>query len=112
MARNDTKEPGRQIAASIGIAIPSDRNTYGYLSEHKSFGENERVAGDFAEDLAAEMLATSLGIDFDEEADYNELKEIWKMDERIYRTRAITQSSVGDRKGKWTTVLTAAVLIL
>ena len=112
MARNETQEPGRQIAASIGIAIPSDRVNYGYLSEHKSFGENVKQASDFAEDLAAEMLATSLDIDFDEDADYDEKREIWKMDERIYRTTAMTQSSIGDRKGKWTTVIAAAVLIL
>jgi len=27
--------------SSIGVAIPADHNTYGYLSEHHSFGETE-----------------------------------------------------------------------
>jgi len=34
-------------------------NTYGYLSEHHSFGETEDQAGEYAEELAAEMLATT-----------------------------------------------------
>src|SRR6187402_775456 len=32
MARQDTNEPNRLIAASIGVARPSDPNQYGYLS--------------------------------------------------------------------------------
>ena len=41
VAENSTREPHRLLAASIGVAIPADRNTYGYLSEHHSFGETE-----------------------------------------------------------------------
>src|SRR2546428_782749 len=33
VAENSTHEPHRLLAASIGVAIPADRNTYGYLSE-------------------------------------------------------------------------------
>ena len=54
--------PHRLIAATVGVAIPRDRELYGYLSEHHSFGESEDVAGDYAEELAAEMLATTLGL--------------------------------------------------
>src|ERR1700691_4375937 len=32
--RQDTKEPTRLIAASIGLARPADTAKYGYLSEH------------------------------------------------------------------------------
>jgi pyruvoyl-dependent arginine decarboxylase len=39
IAENSTREPHRLIVSSIGVAIPADRNTYGYLSEHHSFGE-------------------------------------------------------------------------
>jgi len=38
VAENSTREPHLLTAASIGVAIPADRNTYGYLSEHHSFG--------------------------------------------------------------------------
>src|SRR3989344_118593 len=65
MARNATNEPNRLISASIGVAIPQDHNQYGYLSEHHPFGETDEKSGEYAEDLAATMLATTLGIEFD-----------------------------------------------
>ena len=65
VAENSTREPHRLVVSSIGVAIPTDKNTYGYLSEHHSFGETEDQAGDYAEELAAEMLATTLDVEFD-----------------------------------------------
>jgi arginine decarboxylase len=65
VAENSTREPHRLVVSSIGVAIPTDKNTYGYLSEHHSFGETEDQAGDYAEELAAEMLATTLDMEFD-----------------------------------------------
>ncbi|HAR63098.1 MAG: arginine decarboxylase, pyruvoyl-dependent [Candidatus Margulisiibacteriota bacterium] len=107
-----TNEPNRLIASSVGIAIPGDKNNYGYLSEHHSYGETEQIAGDYAEDLAAEMLATTLGIDVSQDLKWDERKEIWKMEDKIVNTMNITQSGIGDPKGLWTTVVAAAVLIL
>ncbi len=112
MSQNNSNEPGRLMASSIGCAIPIDVNQYGYLSEHHSFGQNERSAGEYAEDLAAEMLASTLGIPFDLDATYDEKKEIFKIDGRIVKTRNIVQSAVCDRKGLWTTVITAAIFIM
>lgn len=112
IAENSTREPHRLIASSIGVAIPADRNTYGYLSEHHSFGETEEQAGEYAEELAAEMLATTLNLDFDPDTSWDEKKEIYRISNKIVRTSNITQSAVGDRKGKWTTAIAAAVLIL
>jgi len=112
MSRNSTNEPHRLITASVGMAIPKDPNQYGYLSEHEGFGETEEKAGDYAEDLAATMLATILGLEFDPESSYDEKKEIWKMSGRIVKTTNITQSAIGDKNGLWTTVVAAAVFIL
>lgn len=112
MSQNSSNEPGRLIAASIGCAIPVDVNQYGYLSEHHSFGKNEKEAGEYAEDLAAEMLASTLGIPFDIDATYDEKKEIFKIDGRIVKTRNTVQSAICDRKGLWTTVLAAAIFIM
>jgi arginine decarboxylase len=112
LSRNSTNEPHRLITASVGIAIPKDPNQYGYLSEHEGFGETEEKAGDYAEDLAATMLATILGLEFDPESSYDEKKEIWKMSGRIVKTTNITQSAIGDKNGLWTTVVAAAVFIL
>jgi arginine decarboxylase len=106
-----TKEPHRLIAATIGLAIPRDPKLYGYLSEHHSFGENEETAGDYAEELAAEMLATTLGLDFDPDKSWDEKKEVYRLSNQIVRTQNVTQTAVGDKRGRWTTVIAAAVLI-
>jgi arginine decarboxylase len=111
MYDNATNEPHRLLAASVGLAIPADRNQYGYLSEHKSFGETDERAGNYAEDLAATMLATILGVEFDPNVSYDERKDIWRMSDKIVTTRNITQSAIGDRDGLWTTVLAAAVFV-
>jgi arginine decarboxylase len=111
MARNSTNEPNRLIAASIGVALPADSNTYGYLSEHHPFGQTEKVAGEYAEDLAATMLATTLGVEFDSEKDWSERENIYKMSGKIVRSFNITQSAEGDKTGLWTTVLAVGILL-
>ncbi|MFH1311319.1 MAG: arginine decarboxylase, pyruvoyl-dependent [Nanoarchaeota archaeon] len=108
MARNDTNENNRLIATSIGVAIPADGTQYGYLSEHHSHGETDEIAGNYAEDLAASMLATTLGIEFDENKGWDEREQVYKMSGKIIRTRNITQSAQG-KTGIWTTVIAAAV---
>src|SRR5207253_3629179 len=72
VAENSTREPHRLVASSIGVAIPTDRTTYGYLSEHHSFGETDDQAGDYAEELAAELLATTLDVDFHPDKTWDE----------------------------------------
>jgi arginine decarboxylase len=111
VAENSTHEPHRLLASSIGVAIPADRNTYGYLSEHHSFGETEDAAGDYAEELAAEMLATTLNVEFDSDRSWDEKKEIYRISNKIVRTANVTQSAVGDKRGLWTTVIASAVTI-
>ena len=111
MSENSTNEPHRLIAASIGVAIPADRSAYGYLSEHHSYGQKEDFAGEYAEDLAASMLATSLGVEFDADKNWNEKKEIYKISGKIVTSRNITQTAVGDKNGLWTTVLAGAILL-
>lgn len=111
MSESATAEPNRLIAASVGVAIPRDRNQFGYLSEHHSYGENEKVAGDYAEDLAAEMLATVLGIKFDPDSAWDEKRELWKLADVITQTKQLTASATGDKKGNWTTVVAAAILL-
>ncbi|MBI5001544.1 MAG: arginine decarboxylase, pyruvoyl-dependent [Euryarchaeota archaeon] len=112
LADNSSNEPNRLIASSIGIALPAHEEHYGYLSEHHSFGQTEKVAGDYAEDLAAQMLSSTYGIEFDIDDSYDSKKEIFKIDGRIVRTSNITQSAVGDKNGLWTTTVAAAVFVL
>ncbi len=111
MARNSTNEPNRLIASSIGVAIPADKDMYGYLSEHHPYGETEKVAGDYAEDLAATMLATTLGVGFEAEKAWNEREQVYKMSGKIVRSFNITQSAQGDKNGLWTTTLAVGVLL-
>jgi arginine decarboxylase len=109
MSENATNEAHRLVAASVGVAIPKDRSQYGYLAEHHSFGQTDNKAGDYAEDLAASMLATILGVEFDPGTSYDERKDIWRMSDKIVITRQVTQSAIGDRDGLWTSVVAAAV---
>ncbi|MFO7526897.1 MAG: arginine decarboxylase, pyruvoyl-dependent [Ignavibacteriaceae bacterium] len=111
MARNSTNEPNRLIAASIGGAIPADNTQYGYLSEYHPYGVTEKNAGDYAEDLAAQMLATTLGVEFNADVDWNEREQVFKMSGKIVKTFNITQSAEGDKTGLWTTVIAAAILL-
>jgi len=111
MSKNSTNEPHRLIAASIGLALPADKRAYGYLAEHHSFGQTDEQAGDYAEELAAEMLATTLNVEFDPDKSWDEKKEIYRISNKIVRTMNVTQSAVGDKRGYWTTVIAAAVLL-
>lgn len=111
MARNSTNEANRLIASSIGVALPSAGNQYGYISEHHPFGESERISGEYAEDIAAQMLATTLGIEFDPAQAWDEREQVYKASGQIYKTFNITQSAEGDKSGIWTTVIAGAVML-
>ena len=111
MARNETNEPNRLISAAIGVAVPADKDIYGYLSEHHDFGETAKKSGDYAEDLAATMLATTLGVEFDPEQAWEEREEIYKASGHIIKTTHVCQSAEGHKEGLWTTVIAAAVLV-
>ena len=111
MSRIDTNEANRLIAASIGMAVSDDRSVYGYLSEHKAYGQTHEKAGDYAEDLAASMLASTLGAKFNVDDAWDTRKEIWRISGRNVRTRHICQSAEGNKDGFWTTAIAAAVMI-
>lgn len=111
MSRNATNEPNRLIAASIGCAIPADITQYGYIAEHHSFGQTQEKAGDYAEDLAASMLASTLGISFEADQAWDEKEKVFKMSGKIVYTTNITQTAEGHKDGLWTCVVAAAVFI-
>ena len=112
MARNATNEPHRLLSAAVGMAVPAEKASYGYLSEHHGFGETAKKTGDYAEDIAATLLASTLGIDLDPDKAWDERKQIYKSSGHIFRTDNICQSARGDKDGLWTTVLACAVFIL
>jgi arginine decarboxylase len=111
MSRNTTNEPNRLIGAAVGIAVPKDRSNYGYISEHHAFGITGRKLEDYTEDLAATMLATTLGLEFDPDKAWDKRKQEYKMSGQIVRTQSVAQTAEGDKNGLWTTVLAAAVFM-
>lgn len=111
MARTDTNEPNRLISVAIGLALPKDRGHYGYLSEHHGFGEKGEKSGEYAEDLAATMLATTLGVPFDADKAWDERRQQYKTSGHIFKTTHICQSAEGHKDGLWTSVICAAVFV-
>ena len=111
LAEMSTNEPSRMVAASIGLAIPADPNHYGYISEHHAYGQKEEIAGDYAEDLAASMLATTLGVSFDPNLAWDERRAVYLMSGDIVKTRNVTQTAECGPDGLWTTVVAACVYV-
>lgn len=111
IARNETNEPNRLISASIGCAIPAGDSHYGYLSEHHYFGETQEKAGEYAEDLAASMLASTLGIKFNPDDAWDSRRQAFKLSGKIIYTSSITQTARGEKNGRWTSVVAAAVFV-
>ena len=110
MARADTNEPNRLIGAGIGLAIPKQKEQYGYLSEVHEYGLTQRKIADHAEDLAATMLATTMGIELDPEVAWDQRKQVYRVDrDRSFSSRSIVQTAEGHKDGLWTTVVAMAV---
>jgi arginine decarboxylase len=109
LARSETNEPGRLVNASIGLARPANPAMYGYISEHHGHGMSRQQSGDYAEDLAASMLASTLGIEFDPDAAWNERKLVYETSQLIIGSSSITAAAVGDAAGRWTCAVAAAV---
>jgi len=111
LAEMSTNEPSRMVAASIGLAIPADANHYGYISEHHAYGQKEELAGDYAEDLAASMLATTLGVAFDPNQAWDERRAVYLMSGDIVKARNVTQTAECGPDGLWTTVVASCVYV-
>lgn len=109
MARNCTNEPNRLVGAAIGVALPKDSSTYGYISEHHCYGLTGKKLEDYTEDLAATMLATTLGLEFDPDKAWDKRKQEYKMSGQIVRAQSVAQTAEGDKNGLWTTVIAAAI---
>lgn len=109
LARSETNEPGRRIHASVGLARPTDPSVYGYISEYHGFGKTAIESGDYAEDLAATMLASTLGIDFDPDAAWNERRRVYETSGHVFDSTSITAAAEGDPAGLWTCAVAVAV---
>jgi len=111
LSRESTNEPYRLISAAIGLARPKDSKQYGYVSEHHAFGETVTQSADYAEDLAATMLASALGIELDPDVAWDERKQVYEVGHNQFITQSISQSAEGHKDGLWTTVVACAVML-
>lgn len=109
LSEASSNEPSRRVGASVGVAQPADRSMYGYISEHHAFGQSEKAMGDYAEDLAAQMLATVLGAEFDPAQAWDERKEHWKVSGHVVNSMNHTVVAEVPEDGRWVTVVSAAV---
>lgn len=110
MARSDTNEHGRLVASSVGVAVPKDGEKWGYLSETHGHGMNSQQAADMAEDLAAGMLGTTLGLEFDPDKAWSEKEQAYKSSGLFIKTTNITQTAKG-QEGLWTTTVAIAMFL-
>ena len=111
LARSDSNKIGDLVSSGVGVAVPRDKSDYGYLSEHHCIGMDNLQMEEYVEDLAAEMLATTYGLEFDPDASWDEKRELWSIDNRIVKTKSIIQTG-HVKENRWTTTVAAAVLIL
>lgn len=112
LARSESNTPSELVSSGVGVAVPRNRDDYGYLSEHHGVNMIDEQMEEYVEDLAAEMLATTYGLKFDPDASWDEKRELWKIDDRIVNTRSVIQTATVSPEGLWTTTVAAAVLIL
>jgi arginine decarboxylase len=84
---------------------------YGYISELHGYGMTAEASGEQAEDLAATMLASTLGLDFDPEAAWNERKQIYEHSSLIIDSTSITAAAECGRDNHWICAIAAAVFL-
>lgn len=111
LARSETNEFGRRIHASLGLARPSAPDMYGYISELHGYGMTAEASGEQAEDLAATMMASTLGLDFDPDAAWNERKQIYEHSSLIIDSKSITAVAECGSDNHWTCAIAAAVFL-
>lgn len=97
MAKQESNDRGEEIAAAVGMAVPSDKQYYGYLSEIHGKGYTEAVAAEKVEESAVNMLAAKLGIDT--------TKIDFEIQDSIAKSRIVSDS-------KWTSVVALCVFVL
>jgi arginine decarboxylase len=112
LARSQTNEFGRHVYSSIGLARPADPEMYGYISELHGYGKAAvATSGDEAEDLAATMLASTRGLDFDPNAAWNERRQIYEHSNLIIDSTSITAVAECEPEGHWVCTIAAAVFL-
>jgi arginine decarboxylase len=71
---------------------------------------NQQEAADMAEDLAAGMLGTTLGLEVDPNQAWSEKEQVYQSSGLIIRTSNVTQTAQG-QKDLWTTTVAIATFL-
>jgi arginine decarboxylase len=79
------------------------------MAPQVGFGKTEFESGDYAEDLAATMLASTLGIDFDPNGAWNERRRVYETSGHVIDSTSITAAAEGNINGLWTCAVAVAV---
>lgn len=111
MARQESDQPGQLLAASVGMAVPGSRKAHGIVAEHQSFEETEEEAQRSAEQLAISRLASTLGVDFDPQRDFDPRKQGFRISDSVVKSQTTVQSARAHKSGKWTCCVAAAVFV-
>lgn len=111
LAETATNEENRLACAGIGLAIPREHE-HGYIAEHHGYGMTQEKTEDLVEDLAATMLATTLGVPFDPDKAWDEREQQYAMSGEIIETKSYVRVAGGEAGGLWTSVISSAVFIL
>lgn len=105
LSLNSSNEKNKQIFASVGCAIPSDRNVHGYISEHHGFDKNKEEVENYVKYLASYMLATTLGLKLNDRKNLNSFVKNKGIKELGFVQVEKTKNNL------WTTVIASAVFI-
>ncbi len=94
MGEISSKEEGEKIVASLACAYPKNSKHRGYIAEYCCKNKSEKEARKKAEEMAAFMLSSLFNIKSEE-----------------IQIKSVSNSTIVE-KGKWNTVIAAAVFIL
>lgn len=110
LSRNETDESERVLCAAVGVATPEDANQYGYIAELHMFGKSEAESKDWVEDRAAELLASTLGIEMDWQKAWDEKTDTYTIKDRKVDTESLCAYAKGVN-GSWVSVVAAVVFV-
>lgn len=111
MSRCESDEDGRLLAAAVALLLPENSNDYGYISEYHGYGKKLDEVEDWVCDQAAELYASAKGFTINWRRAWSEEEYKYTLEERKYSPKYVASVAQGI-KGKWVTVVAAAVFVL
>ncbi|MEU3623217.1 hypothetical protein BS329_17015 [Amycolatopsis coloradensis] len=111
----ETDEPGRHIAAAVGLAVPvaGGIGCVAEVHEQDSVSKTAEQAGRKAVEMALTAMAAEFGVDgYDAAAQYRGTRDSYRVGDEEVRTDAVTAAVVGDPDGRVSKIVAALVFLL